>query len=58
MFFQSKADANLYAKLQSIQTHRKHKVVRCIKYTSCFLPDGKTKELSGFTIVLKIGGRK
>jgi hypothetical protein len=52
MFFEGAIDARKYCQMESIRTHRKHKVVKCKKYlcppTQYFGRDC----INGFTVIL------
>ena len=46
MFFTKKKDADLYRKIEEIRTHRKYKVVPCLKPVNIF------DDVKGYTLVL------
>ena len=59
MFFEKERDAILNAKLETLRTHRKHRVVPCVKYVCNKVGDFRPiiGAVPGFTIVLTGKGK-
>jgi len=55
MFFDNAKDARMYCRLESIRTHRKHKVVKCSKYLCPPKQYFGRDYISGFTVILLKG---